>query len=121
MRAYSIEDLSPVEFTTVTKALEEAGFKAPIEDMYFFELPDSLLSETQREHDGCGPFVLALETGMTAPADAGGTGWLKLELLVRGRARIRCECICYAGREQREAMIDFLDAFVHKALANAES
>lgn len=84
--------------------LETKTVKASLEDMYWLEIPKNLLSTEQREHAAqCGPFVCSLETG---------PNWLKVELLTRGRGKLRCSCIAYAGREQRDWILDQIDAML---------
>ena len=38
-----------------------------------------------------------------------GLYWLPLELLVRARGRLRCDCVHYAGPELRAHMIAYLE------------
>jgi hypothetical protein len=102
VRSYVIEELLPEHVRRLCLHLEREGYKGPIEDIYWFELPRELYTEAQHEHAGeCGPYVLSLE--------AGGS-WIKLELLVRARNRLRCSCIAYATPQQRARFIDWLDS-----------
>ncbi|WP_243546436.1 hypothetical protein [Pseudodesulfovibrio tunisiensis] len=108
MRTYLIEDLYDNDFEKIRAAFDAAGFKGPIEDIYYLPMPENLLSEEQTAHlNDCGPYFLAVE----AVPDISGN-MLKMELLVRGRNRLRCSCVAYASSEQRNHMIDYLDAFI---------
>lgn len=108
MRNYLIEDLVDEHFETITGHLGSKGYSGPIEDIFYLPVPGDLLTDEQKEHDEeCGPHVLCLE----AIRDLAGNK-LKMELLVRGRNRIRCSCIAYCTPEQRNFMIDFLDAML---------
>ncbi|MFW5721786.1 MAG: hypothetical protein ACOCWT_00675 [Desulfohalobiaceae bacterium] len=101
MRSYAIDELDPEDVRRFKSSLGRLGLAGPIEDIYWLMLPEELFTPEQREHaPGCGPYFLSLETGDT---------WLKLELLVRCRNRIRCQCIKYATPKQRAHAMDRLD------------
>ncbi len=101
MRSYMIEDLLPEHMHRLAKHLKDKGMASIMDELYWLPVPVELLSEEQREHtESCGPHVLGLECGPT---------WLKMELLVRGRGRIRCSCVTYATDAQRAHMISSLD------------
>jgi hypothetical protein len=86
--------------------LEAQGLQGAMQDIYWLALPQALLSEEQRAHmEECGPFVASLETG-----DA----WIKVELLIRGRGKLRCSCIEYASTAQRNWLIAQVDALLRE-------
>ena len=104
MRAYLIDELNSADMQHRVPFLEAKAQKASVVDMYWLEIPENLLSAEQREHaTQCGPFVCSLETG---------PNWLKVELLIRGRGKLRCSCIAYADREQRDWILDQIDAIL---------
>ena len=101
MRSYYIEEINQDHIKKFEEYLKDQGYQGPIDGIFWLPLPVDMLSERQSDHlQECGPYYLALETGKN---------WLKLELLVRARGKIRCECIAYATPAQREKMIDILD------------
>ena len=104
MRAYLIDELNSTDMQRLLTCLEAKTVKASVEDMYWLEIPDNLLSTEQREHAAqCGSFVCSLETG---------PNWLKVELLIRGRGKLRCSCIAYADPGQRDWILDQVDAML---------
>jgi len=106
MRSYLIEELTDEDMASIKARLSEKGFKGALDDIYFIPFPREMLNDEQVEHLGeCGPYVLVLETGPHT---------LKMELLVRGKGRLRCSCISYCTPDQRNQMIDFLDNFVRE-------
>jgi hypothetical protein len=106
MRSYVIDELSQADVERVTGALAARGYESPLDGVYFLPVPSDLLSDEQSEHlRECGPYVLILEAG---------EGFLRLELLVRGRGRLRCSCIAYAGPELRGLAVDTLDTLVRE-------
>ncbi|GAB6058172.1 hypothetical protein [Desulfonatronum parangueonense] len=101
MRSYLIDELNSTDMQRLLPFLESQGLKASVDGMYWLQIPDDLLSPEQAQHaEECGPFVCSLETGQD---------WFKVELLVRGRGKLRCSCIAYATPNQREWILDQVD------------
>ena len=101
MYSYLIDELKPKEIERIVHYLDYHGYKGPIEDIYWFEIPEHLLSSRQKDHaPECGPYILSLETGKT---------WIKLELLVRPRSVLRCNCMALANPEQRTYAMNLLE------------
>ena len=106
MRSYLIDEISADNMEIIEKQLTEKGFKGPLDHIFYIPFPYEMLSDEQQQHfNSCGPYTLILETGRN---------WLKLELLVRGRGKLRCSCISYCNPEQRQQMLDFLDTFIRE-------
>ncbi len=104
MRSYLIQEINTSDMSKLLESLSQKAYKIPVDGLFWFILPENLLSQKQEEHkNDCGPHYLALEAG---------NNWLKLELLVRCEEKIRCDCITYANPEQREFMINFLDQLI---------
>lgn len=101
MRNYTIDELEPEAVGRIAKALDSRGMNASMDGMYWLELPTALLSDLQREHaPQCGPFCLGIEV-----LEDG----VQMELLVRARQILRCDCVAYATPEQRAYAMDELD------------
>lgn len=110
MRSYLIEDLVDKDYQRILSAFDVLGFRGPIEGIYYLPLPVELLQTEQQAHlDECGPYFMGLE-GVESPDN----NHFKLELLVRGRNKIRCSCITYATSAQRKHMIEYLDQFIEE-------
>lgn len=106
MRSYLIDEISADNMAIIEQQLTEKGFKGPLDHIFYIPFPHEMLSDEQQQHfETCGPYTLILETGRN---------WLKLELLVRGRGKLRCSCISFCTPEQRQQMIDFLDTFIRE-------
>lgn len=106
MRSYLIDELNAADMQRLLPFLESKGMKASVEGMYWLQLPEELLSTEQAEHAAqCGPFVCSLETGQD---------WFKVELLVRGRGKLRCSCIAYATPEQRDWIFTRIDEILSR-------
>lgn len=101
MRSFLIDEISVQDMAKLESWLKEQELQSLIEHLYHFNLPKNLLTPVQQEHAStCAPFYLALETG---------PDWIKLELLVRAKAILRCACIGYASKEQADYMISYLE------------
>jgi hypothetical protein len=110
MRTYLIEDVYDEDLDKIVKAFDELNFKGPLDDIYYLPLPVEMLQPEQRDHmDACGPYFMALETIRN-----GAGNQIRLELLVRGKQKIRCSCVCYATPPQRKHMIEYLDQFIEE-------
>ena len=104
MRSYYIDEFVPGELDRLVERLESMELSAGVEDLYWLPVPKKLLTPIQQEHAReCGPHVLALEI-----LDEG----LRLELLVRARNRLRCECVAYAEQRLVNHMILYLHALL---------
>ncbi len=104
MRSYLIEDITKENMEKIRSYLERKGYKRPIKDLYWIEVPGEILTPLQREHlSSCGPYVFSLETGKN---------WVKVELLIRPTTTLRCTCISYATPEQRKYVIEHIDELI---------
>ena len=104
MRSYVLDEFMPGELARIANRLEEMELFAGMEGLYWLPVPPELLTPLQREHEReCGPYVLALEILDEA---------LRLELLVRARNRLRCDCVAYAEPELVQRMIAYLHALL---------
>jgi hypothetical protein len=104
MRTYRIDDLTSADIAAVRARLHDMDLGAGMDGLYWLPVPQHMLNPVQVAHsESCGPFCLALE----ADEDA-----LRMELLVRARGMLRCECIAYASPELRAHMIDYLDGLL---------
>ncbi|MDR2696580.1 MAG: hypothetical protein LBC79_09420 [Deltaproteobacteria bacterium] len=100
MRSYYIDEFAPDELERLAGRLDDMELGAGMEALYWLPVPEELLTPLQREHEReCGPYVLALEIL---------DGALRLELLVRARNRLRCDCVAYAEHGLVQHMIAYL-------------
>jgi len=105
MKQYVIDGLSPKDFQCLKDYLDKYLEPAAIEGIYWLALDGELLTPVQKSHEACGPhlFALMLEESQ-----------LSCELLVRIKKNIKCDCMGYAGKEQRDWLIDQTDAILEK-------
>ncbi len=100
MRAYLINEIPRDDMPKITAFLQEHAVPSPMEGLFWGQVPEDLLEETQAEHLNCRPYVFGIEVG----AD-----WVNFEFFIRSLADMRCPCSGYATRRQ----MDFIMEFVH--------
>jgi len=110
MRQFVIDELSPMENDNIDSYLKRNLKQSPMVGVYWLLLPSELLSQTQKEHESCGPFYSSVEL------DRHG---LRFELLIRSTANIHCSCIGYADEKQRRFILDFIDRMLEKEMIKA--
>ena len=104
MRSYCIDEIAPAELERIVRRLDSMDLSAGLEGLYWLPVPANLLTPIRKEHESeCGPYVLALEILDDA---------VRLELLVRARNRLRCDCVAYAEHD----LVSHMIAYVHALL-----
>ena len=110
MRQIVIDELSPMEHDNIDSYLKRTIKQGPMVGLYWIELSDDLLSESQLGHEEHGPFHLAVELTNSA---------VKFELLVRSQTNLHCSCIAHATPVQRQFILDFIDRMVAEEFISA--
>jgi hypothetical protein len=105
MKQYLIDELRLGDYEKIKSYLDEHVKASPVEGLYWIPLAPEQLAGVQADHPDCGPHYFALELQEDRIA---------CELLVRAEQIIRCSCIGYASREQRDWLIDYIDAILEK-------
>jgi hypothetical protein len=105
MKQYVIDEIRPAEHRALKEYLDEHFADTSMDSLYWIPVAEELLSDCQKEHEDCNPFFFALELLPDS---------LSVELLVRTRQRVRCDCIAYATEAQRNWVIGAVDAIFEK-------
>ena len=71
-----------------------------IENLFWMEIPEELLSPIQIQHRDCRPHVFAVELGES---------WLKMELFSKSLRNMRCECQHYGSEKQIQHALRWID------------
>jgi hypothetical protein len=100
MKQYVIDELRPADYRTLKSYLDDIHGPAAMDGVYWIKVEADLLTEIQAAHQECRPYYFALELENSR---------LSCEFLVRSKNRMRCDCIHYATRNQRDWLIDFVD------------
>ncbi len=107
MKQYVIDGISLQDHNRLKEYLDEHLETATLEGIYWLELERDILTPVQSDHKSCGPHVFALMLENT---------YLSCELLVRIKTNIKCDCMGYANKKQRDWLIDQTDAILETLL-----
>ena len=106
MKYYVVDELLASHSSAIAERLESMKLGAGMDGLYWLPVPSAMLEEIQAAHtEKCGPYAMALELEEHS---------LRLELLVRARNALRCECIGYASAPLRAHMIHYLDTLLEE-------
>lgn len=105
MKQYLIDGLGLADYQKLKVYLDKYLESSPLDGIYWLELEKQLLTPIQKNHEGCHPHVFGLMLEKT---------YLSCEFLVRIKKNIKCDCMDYATKEQRDWLIDQADAIFEK-------
>lgn len=105
MKQYVIDGLRYPDYQRIKAYLDVHLKASPLDGIYWFELDKDILSPVQKEHTKCSPHVFAIMLEETS---------LSCELLVRIEKNIKCGCMAYATKTQRNWLIDQTDVIFGK-------
>jgi len=108
MRQYLLDEIGRGDLPRVRQYLKEHATASSLEDIWWVDLPEDLLSPEQFAHRDCRPFRFAVEVGEQEVGDS----FVRFEILIRSREKMRCTCIDYATRQQRDFILAFADRLV---------
>lgn len=77
--------------------------ESKIERLFWLEIPEKLINNTQSVHLACSPHRVAVETG---------DSWIRAEFFVRTAKLISCNCNGYCDQNQREYIIKYIDRMI---------
>lgn len=103
MRQFLVDEIPRRQMEDIEVYLKEKTVPSGMEEIFWLEIPERLLSPVQEEHKTCGPHYLAIETGQD---------FIKFEFLVRCRKRLRCDCVQYATPRQETYLMDFAQTLI---------
>jgi hypothetical protein len=100
VKQYRIDELRHADHEKIKAHLDEHFGSSSIEGVYWIALDEDLMDKVQAAHVECQPFYFAVVLQPSA---------VSFELLIRTRKRVRCDCIHYANKAQRDSIIRFAD------------
>ena len=105
MKQYLLDGLRLNDHKKLKDYLDKNLESSPLGGIYWLELDEDLLTPLQKSHADCQPHMFALMLEET---------YLSCEFLVRIKKNIKCDCMGYATREQRNWLMDQADAILDK-------
>ena len=103
MRQYLLDEISRGDIPRIRDYLDEHAISSGLEDIWWVDLKEDLLGPEQFSHHDCQPFRFAVEVGRN---------FVRFEFLIRSQQTMRCACIGYATRAQRDFILSFADYLV---------
>ncbi len=100
MKQYVIDQLRESDHSQILSFLKKNAEEAEFGDIFWQRLPEELYTDVQKEHTDCQPFCFAVNISLNQ---------VDFELLIRSRQNLRCNCIAYANKAQRDYIIDYAD------------
>ena len=100
MKQYVIDELRATDYESLRSYLQKHFDRAAMDGVYWIPVEKGILSDIQKAHRACQPHCIAVDLDENR---------LALELLVRSKSTMRCDCIRYATEAQRNRLIQFVD------------
>jgi len=100
MKQYVIDELGSPDHESLRTYLQERYGPAAMDGIFWIPVEIGMLTDIQKTHHECQPHYLAVELDKNGMA---------LELLVRSKSALRCDCISYASEDQRNWIIALID------------
>ncbi len=108
MRQYLLDEIARNDTQRIREYLDGHAVAASLKGVWWVDLPEDLLSPEQFEHRDCRPFRFAVELGEPDVGDS----FVRFEFLIRSQQTMRCACIGYATRQQRDFILAYADRLV---------
>jgi len=105
MKQYVIDQLRETDYEQILEFLGKKAERVVLGDIFWMILPEEMLSEVQKEHEACRPFYFAVHLTRSH---------VEFEFLIRSQQIMRCSCVGYADRKQRDYIIDFADGMLNE-------
>ncbi|VBB46206.1 conserved hypothetical protein [uncultured Desulfatiglans sp.] len=100
MRAYLLDEIPSAHLERIKGFLDQNALHSRVDEIYWVQLPDDLLTAEQYSHQACRPHVFAVELG---------PDWVRFEFLIRSLHTMRCTCPGYCTEPQRHFVMHFAD------------
>jgi len=105
VRQYLLDEIRRGDLPRLREYLNGHATPSSLEGVWWVDLAEDLLSPEQSAHPECRPFRFAVELG---------DDFVRFELLIRSEQTMRCSCIGYATRAQRDFILAFADRLVEE-------
>ena len=103
MKQYILDEIARADLPRIKEYLDGKALPSGLQGVWWVELGQEQLSDTQLAHADCQPHCFAVELGRD---------FIKFEFLIRSRQTMRCSCVAYATTPQRDWIMDFADELV---------
>ena len=100
MKQYVIDELRAADYESLLAYLQEHYGSAAMDGIFWIPVENEFLTDIQKTHRECQPHYFAVDLAENR---------LALELLVRAKSTLRCDCIRYATEAQRNWVMALFD------------
>ncbi len=105
MKQYLIDELRQTDYDKLKSYMDKNHKNGCIDGIYGIYIDENILTEKQASHVECAPFYFAVEMKKNS---------ISCELLVRAKNIMRCDCIGYTNKKQREWLIEHIDSILNR-------
>jgi hypothetical protein len=105
MKQYVIDQLREGDFLELEDYFNGNAEAGDLPGIYWVLVPEPLYGELQSDHTDCQPYYFAVNLDRQS---------VSFELLIRTRVRLRCGCIQYANKNQRDYILEYADGLFEK-------
>ena len=105
MRQYVIDELRIEDYDKIKAWLDDHFGPAGIPGVYWIPITPEFYTDNQKKHVDCQPFYFAVDIEQDR---------LSCELLIRTKKKIKCDCMEYASKDQRDWVIEVIDSIFQK-------
>jgi hypothetical protein len=106
MRYYLMDELSEKDMAEAERFLKKNAVESGIERLFWVEIPEDRLDETQSRHRDCRPYFFSIELGLN---------WMKAEFFIRTLRDMTCSCSGYCNLAQRRFVSDYMEDMAGKS------
>lgn len=97
--------MSSSDIRKIREVLLNRARVSGIDDVFWMEIPEDLLSPIQNQHRDCKPHVFAVVLGES---------WVRTELFSKSLSRMRCECQHYGSAKQIQYALGWIDKMLEE-------
>jgi len=105
MKQYVIDELQRRDYDKIKSYMKKNHKVGCINGIYGIYINEKILTDEQASHRECAPFYFAIELKQKS---------ISCEFLVRAKNIMRCSCIRYANKRQREWLIEHIDSILNR-------
>jgi hypothetical protein len=105
MRYYLIDEIAANDMERLTGFFRDNAVASGLDKVFWINIPENCLNETQIGHADCHPYFFAVELG---------SGMLKAEFYVRTLRGFNCTCSGFPDDAQTRFVIRFVDGLIRE-------
>jgi hypothetical protein len=105
MKYFFIDEISGSDMERLSMFLSDNATSSGLDKIFWVNITEDFLNETQCSHADCRPYFFAIELG---------SGYLKAEFFVRTLKGFNCTCSGLSDDSQTRFIMRFVDEMIKK-------